>query len=195
MSYAIAHPEILKETVASRKGTTMKIVMLYDQIQSGLGAKDDRNLPLGILKEPVGPAVMMENLLKQVGGKVVATLYCGWGTYGDNPDEVARKLVAMCHKINPDVVMCGPTFNYAEYAEMACRVASDIEAAGKIHALAAVSQENTDAIERYKDKVLIVKTPKKGGTGLNEALKNMCLVAKALVDGEDTTQLKQEACF
>ena len=92
MSYAIAHPEILKETVASRKGTTMKIVMLYDQIQSGLGAKDDRNLPLGILKEPVGPAIMMESLLKQVGGKVVATLYCGWGTYGDNPDEVARKL-------------------------------------------------------------------------------------------------------
>ena len=28
----------------------MKIVMIYDQIQSGLGAKDDRNLPLGILE-------------------------------------------------------------------------------------------------------------------------------------------------
>ena len=49
---------------------------------------------------------------------------------------------------------------------MACRIASDLEAGGKVHALAAVSQENTEAIERYRDKVLIVKTPKKGGTGL-----------------------------
>lgn len=173
----------------------MKIVMIYDQIQSGLGAKDDRNLPLGILKEPVGPAIMMESLLKQVGGKVVATLYCGWGTYADNPDEVARKLVAMCHKISPDVVICGPTFNYAEYAEMACRVAADLEAAGKVRALAAVSQENTDAIAKYKDKVTIVRTPKKGGTGLNEAFKNMCLVAKGLVDGTDISDLKANACF
>lgn len=173
----------------------MKIVMIYDQIQSGLGAKDDRDLPLGILKEPVGPAVMMEGFLRQVGGKVTATLYCGWGTYAENPDEVARKLVAMCHKINPDVVMCGPTFNYGEYAEMACRVAADIEAAGKVRALAAVSQENVEVIERYRNKVAIVRTPKKGGTGLNEALKNMCLVAKGLIDGDDITDLKREACF
>lgn len=173
----------------------MKIVMIYDQIQAGLGAKDDRDLPLGILKEPVGPAVMMENLLKQVDGKVVATLYCGWGTYAANPDEVARKLVAMCHKIGPDVVMCGPTFNYAEYAEMACRVAADLEAAGKVRALAAVSEENAESIERYRDRVTIVRTPKKGGTGLNKALENMCRIAKGLVDGTDITALKQEACF
>ena len=42
----------------------MKIVMIYDQIQSGMGAKDDRMVPLGILKEPVGPAIMMEPYLK-----------------------------------------------------------------------------------------------------------------------------------
>lgn len=173
----------------------MKIVMIYDQIQAGLGAKDDRNLPLGILKEPVGPAVMMEGALKQAGGKVVATLYCGWGVYTDNPDETARKLVAMCHKINPDVVMCGPTFNYAEYAEMACRVAADLEAAGQVRALAAVSEENAETIERYRDKVTIVRTPKKGGTGLNKALENMCQVAKGLVEGADIAALKREACF
>lgn len=173
----------------------MKIVMIYDQIQSGLGTKDDRSLPLGLLKGPVGPAIMMESLLGQVGGRVVATLYCGWGTYGSNPAEVAGKLVAMCHKISPDVVMCGPAFDYAEYAEMACRVAADIESAGKAHALAAVSQENAETIDRYKDRVLIVKTPKKGGTGLNDALRNMCLIARALTEGTDMAQLKRRACF
>lgn len=171
--------------------------MVYDQIQAGLGAKDDRGLPLGILREPVGPAVMMENLglLKQVGGTVVATLCCGWGTYAEDPDEVARKLVAMCHKVKPDVVMCGPAFSYAEYAEMACRVAADLEAAGEVRALAAVSEENVRSIERYRGKVAIVRTPGKGGTGLNRALENMCEVARILVAGADISALKREACF
>ena len=52
----------------------MKIIMIYDQIQSGAGIKDDHMVPLGATKDPVGPAVMMEPYLKKVGGRVVA---CG----------------------------------------------------------------------------------------------------------------------
>lgn len=173
----------------------MKIVMIYDQIQSGLGAKDDKMLPLGLLKEPVGPAVMMESYLKQADARVLATLYCGNGTYMADPDEVARKLVAMVHKLNPDFVMCGPAFNYAEYAEMCGRVAADIQSAGKIPALAAMSEENTATIERYRNLVPIVRTPKKGGIGLNEALKSMVDLARATVDGADVAALKERACF
>lgn len=173
----------------------MKIVMIYDQIQSGLGAKDDKMLPLGILKEPVGPAVMMENYLKQVDGRVMATLYCGNGTYMANPDEVARKLVAMVHKLNPDFVMCGPAFNYAEFAEMCGRVAADIQAAGSIPALAAMSEENAETIERYRNLVPIVRTPKKGGIGLNESLKAMCELAQAITSGADASAIKAKACF
>lgn len=44
----------------------MKIIMIYDQIQSGAGIKDDHDIPLGAKKEAVGPAVMMEPFLKKV---------------------------------------------------------------------------------------------------------------------------------
>ena len=43
----------------------MKIIMIYDQIQSGAGIKDDHMLPLGATKDTVGPAVMMEPYLKK----------------------------------------------------------------------------------------------------------------------------------
>ena len=36
----------------------MKIIMIYDQIQSGLGTKDDTMVPLTGKREPIGPAVM-----------------------------------------------------------------------------------------------------------------------------------------
>ena len=46
----------------------MKIIMIYDQIQSGAGIKDDHDIPLGAKKEAVGPAVMMEPFLKKSRG-------------------------------------------------------------------------------------------------------------------------------
>ena len=42
----------------------MKVIMIYDQIQSGAGIKDDHMIPLGAKKEPGGPAIMMEQYLK-----------------------------------------------------------------------------------------------------------------------------------
>ena len=105
----------------------MKIIMIYDQIQSGAGIKDDHDIPLGAKKEAVGPAVMMEPFLKKVDGKVVACLYCGDGTYLKNPDEVSRKLCAMVNKLKPDVVMCGPCFNYLNYGKIFQYPAKELE--------------------------------------------------------------------
>ena len=173
----------------------MKIIMIYDQIQSGLGTKDDTMVPLTGKKEAIGPAVMMEPFLKEVDGHVLACLCCGNGTFLANPDTVSRKLCAMVNKLQADVVMCGPAFNYADYAAMCARVACDINAATKAKAFAAMSAENADTIREYKDKVYIVETPKKGGLGLNDALRNMCAMARALADGEATGALKEKCCF
>lgn len=173
----------------------MKIIMIFDQIQSGLGTKDDTMVPLTGKKDPIGPAVMMEPFLKEVDGHVIACLCCGNGTYLADSDEISRKLCAMVKKLNPDVVMCGPAFNFVDYAEMSARVAYEINHNTDAKAFAAMSEENSDTICAYKDKVSIVKTPKKGGLGLNDALKNMCSLAKALADGTDTTELTQRICF
>lgn len=174
----------------------MKLVMIFDQIQSGLGTKDDTMVPLTGKKEPVGPAVMMQPFLKEIDGRVIACLCCGSGTYLADPDEVSRKLCAMVKKLQPDVVVCGPAFNYADYAAMCARVAFDILAATGVRALAAMSEENTDTIAEYKDRICIVKTPKKGGLGLNDSLKHICQVAKAMADGgTGLEKLKKEVCF
>lgn len=173
----------------------MKIIMIYDQIQAGAGIKDNHDVPLGAKKEAVGPAIMMEPFLKKVDGKVVACLYCGDGTYAANPDEVSRKLVAMINKLKPDVVMCGPCFNYLGYGKMAARVAYDINQNTDIPALAAMSEENEETIAEYKDKVHIVKTPKKGGVGLNESLDGMCQLAQAMVQKSDTNAIASKYCF
>lgn len=173
----------------------MKIIMIFDQIQSGLGTKDDTMVPLTGKKDPIGPAIMMEPFLKEVDGHVIACLCCGNGTYLADPDEVSRKFCAMVKKLNPDIVICGPAFNFLDYAAMSARVAYDINQTVGIKAFAAMSEENKETIAEYKDKVAIAKTPKKGGLGLNDALKNMCKLAKAMTDGSDTSELKKQICY
>ncbi len=170
----------------------MKIVMIYDQIQSGAGTKDDKMVELNIKQELVGPAIMMEQYLKEIDGNVVATLYCGNGYYMVNKDEVIRKLTAMSEKLGADVVMCGPSFNYLEYSQMAAEVAENINKKTSIKAIAAMSEENIETIEKYKNEINIIKTPKKGGTGLSESLKNMCHVAKDMYENKD---IDKSVCF
>ena len=139
---------------------------------------------------------MMQPFLKEMDGHVIACLCCGNGTYLADPQEVSRKLCAMVKKLQPDVVICGPAFNFLDYGAMAARVADDINTTTGVKAFAAMSEENVDTIQEFKNKVAIVKTPKKGGLGLNDALKNICKMAKAMVEQDPALEkLKQEVCY
>ena len=173
----------------------IKIIMLFDQIQSGLGTKDDKMVPLGGSKELLGPSIMLQPFLKEIDAKIVACLYCGNGTYNENPEEVSKKLCDKIEKLNPDIVICGPAFNYADYANMCAKVSYEINKKTSVKSFAAMSVENEETISKYKDEILIVETPKKGGVGLNDSLKKISLVAKKLYDNEDIAKIKDELCF
>ena len=159
--------------------------MIYDQIQAGAGIKDDHMVSLGLNKGVVGPAIMMEPFLKRVNGNVLACLYSGDGFYKENKEEVSRKLCAMVAKLQADIVICGPCFDYKGYAQMAAEVAADINA----------KAECEEVIDAYKDKVRIVKMPKKGAPGLNQALEGMCELAYAMAKREDEDALAKEYCY
>lgn len=173
----------------------MNVVMIYDQIQAGVGTKDDKMVPLQGKKATLGPAVMMESLMKDVGGHVVACLYCGTGFFQEDRETNSRKLCGMVQKMGADVVICGPCFNYKDYAEMAAQVAVEINTKTAIPAISAMAEEVADVIQEYKDRLLIVKMPKKGGTGLNDALRNILKVAKIAADKGDKEEAKINYCY
>lgn len=160
----------------------MNVIMILDQVQSGYGTKSDKMIPLTGTKEIVGPGIIMKPYLNEIDANIVATLYCGTGTYIENPSEVSRKICGMIKRLKPDVVICGPSLSYADSASMCAKVAYDIVTTTNTKALAAISVDSLEVIDMYKDKVTIVKTPNKGESGLRESFKNICIVAKRLVD-------------
>lgn len=173
----------------------MKVMMIFDQTQAGLGGKESPDLPMGGKAMALGACGMFHNFLEENGGKVIATLYCGDGTFNADPETNAKKFAAMAKKFQPDVVICGPCFNYAGYGMMAAKTALTINQHTDIPAFAIMSQECEQAIAQFKDQVTILKMPKKGGIGLNESLSNMCRFAKLLADGADTSAFVAEHAY
>ncbi len=157
----------------------MKVLLFFDQTQSGYGGKERPDVPLGVDKGGIGSYTMFERFVKDVDATVIGTMHCGNGYFFDNQEEVVRKIVGLTNKLKADVVICGPCFNYADYAHMSAIVAEAVEKDSEAKSIVVCSQENESTITEFKDKVTIVKMPKKGGTGLNESLKNMMEIAKA----------------
>lgn len=170
-----------------------KIVMILDQIQAGAGGKEKNNIPPAGKSSPLGPGIMMEPFLDE--SKVIATLFCGDEFFINNEEDVTNKMIAMVKKLNPDVVICGPSFNYENFSKMSAILCKNINDKTNISAFAAMSEENIDIINEYKNDICIVKTPTKGGIGLNDSLNNICKLAKSMANKEDITLMKEEFCY
>lgn len=157
-----------------------KIVLVLNQTQAGQGGEENSSLPLAGKKGALGPGIMMEPYLKEFDAKIIATLFCGDQNYLDNKEENSKKIAAMAKKLEADVIICGPAFNYERFGEMCGHLIKFLKEHSSIPCVGAMSEDNT-AYNKYKDYDLVI-TPKKGGIGLNDALRNIVKRAVEICD-------------
>lgn len=174
----------------------MNIVLIFDQGLAGAGGKSNPNVGLTAVKGGIGSALMMESHFAKTGAHVSATLYCGNEYFLNNQEEVVMKMTAMVKKVKPDFVVCGPCFNFPDYALMAAMISASILENTDIRSCAMMSVENGETIENYKDKTPIVKMPKKGGTGLNDSFADLCELIKATVQqSKELESIRKRVCY
>lgn len=174
----------------------MKIVLIFDQGLAGAGGKSNPNVGLNAVKGGVGSALMLESHFTKIGANVAATLYCGNEFFLNNQEEVVKKMTAMVKKVQPDFVVCGPCFNFPDYAKMAAMISASVLENTDIPSCAMMSVENAETIETYKDRTPIVKMPKKGGTGLNDSIAALCDLISATVNHSDEVEsIKHKVCY
>ena len=78
----------------------MRLVMILNQIQAGMGTKDDVHVPLTATKEVIGPGVTLKPLLAEHEQNLLVTIYMGEQTYRDAPVVVQRKIKGMLQRLN-----------------------------------------------------------------------------------------------
>lgn len=165
----------------------MKVILFFDQLQAGKGGKYDKNVPLGLEKGGVGSYGMFSQYLKEKQMTVVCTIYCGAEYYFANQDDVYQKITNLIKKVNADIVIAGPCFDFMDYAKMASDLCAKLTKQHVCDALVACSKENVETIEQYKTQFPIVKMSKKGEVGLNDSLKNMVTIAHQVVENNTLT--------
>lgn len=174
----------------------LNVIVILDQIQSGLGGKEKAGTPYGGKKIAMGSADTIEREIEKKSGKVLGTFYCGTDYYEQNKKIVQNKFAKMTEKMEANVVIAGPTYDYPEFSRMACELADYIEKNTKTPVILAIAQEkNANLIEEYKDKLTIVKMPKKGGIGLSKTIKNLTKGCEIIVNGDDKDAFKTEFCY
>ncbi|MGL5417649.1 MAG: GrdB-related putative oxidoreductase [Clostridium sp.] len=171
-----------------------KIVLIMNHVQAGMGSDENADLKPSGKKSVIGPGKMMEPYFEKLGLKIEGTLYCGDKYYSENKEEVLKKFTAMAKKLGADVVICGPALHYPNFGEMVGGITEAINENSDVKAFAAMSEENP-AKEKYKDKIIIVKTPKKGEVGLNQSIENICEMASKLANNENIDEFKSKVCF
>ncbi|MDO5089076.1 MAG: GrdB-related putative oxidoreductase [Leptotrichiaceae bacterium] len=167
----------------------MRVVLFFDQIQSGTGGKENANVELAVEKGGIGSYMMFEEYMKEIGASVLATTYCSDSYFRENRETVLSKMESLLNKVKANILLCGPCFNYYGYAQMSAVLAEYIGQNTECIPVVVCSEENGDIIEKYKNKITIVKMPKKGGVGLRESLKNMSKVIKVIYNKEDRASI------
>jgi len=174
----------------------MKVIIILDQIQAGLGGKERADTPLGGQKIALGTADTVAKSLAKVDGQVIGTFYCGTDYYQENRELVQSKFAKMAVKMAADVVIAGPTYDYPEFSRMACELAQAIQTETSLPVLVASAiDKNADLIAEYKTTLPIVKMPKKGGTGLSDSFEHLALGCQVATSGGDMSAFKQEYCY
>ena len=174
----------------------MKVVLIFDQGLAGAGGKSNPNVGLTAVKGGIGSSLMLEPHFEKIGAQVAATLYCGNEYFQNNEEEVVKKMTAMAKKVNPDFGLCGPCFNYPDYARMAAMISTSILENTDIKSCAMMSVENGDTIAAFKDKTPILKMPKKGGTGLNDSFADLCEFMKCMVEqSAELENVRNRVCY
>lgn len=174
----------------------MKIALIFDQGLAGAGGKSNPNIGLEFAKGGIGSAFILEPHFNKINARTVATLYCGNQYFIANKEVVVKKMTAMVKKINPDAVVCGPCFNFIDYGLMSAMITNSININTSIPAITMMSEENKETISEYKDKIKIIKMPKKGGVGLTESLDNLGLWLDAKVNGKvELVEIEKKICY
>lgn len=175
-----------------------RILMVYDQIQSGYGTKEQRMLPLEITRDLIGPAARMERVLRKYNLRVVGCISCGAGVYIRKPDEVLRKIAGLARLFRADAVICGPCFRYGESALMSASAAKCVQNRSGIAAIAWMSRENERVIFQYHRDIPIVDCPDKGEGSLSRSFEQVCRLCAALIDEPQSgkaEKLKARICL
>ena len=160
---------------------TYRIVHYINQFYAGIGGEDMADHKPELREGFVGPGMQIEKLFEGEG-KIVGTVICGDGYYGEHTDQARMECLEMIKGLQPDILFAGPAFNAGRYGFACGDIAATVGEELKIPTVTAMYPENP-GVELYSKKTYIATTSD-SARGMAKAIPAMAGIGKKLLNGE-----------
>lgn len=155
----------------------IRVVHYVNQFFAGKGGEDKADIPLAIIKGPLGPGIGLEKEFHGQG-KIEATIYAGDNFANEHPDQFAEAALEKLKEVNPDVLVAGPAFNAGRYGIACGLILQTAQEKMGIPGVTALSPDNP-AVEMYRRTIYVVPTAS-SVAGMAKALPSLARLALRL---------------
>jgi len=119
----------------------IRVVHYINQFFAGLGGEEMASALPEARDGAVGPGVALQASLAP-GAKIVGTVVCGDGYYGEHTDDARERCLALIMEMKPDILIAGPAFGAGRYGFACGDVAASLSERFGITAAACMHAEN-----------------------------------------------------
>lgn len=134
-----------------------RVVCYVNQFFGQIGGEDMAHVGFSVKEEPVGPAMLFQNLLKE-DCDVVGTVICGDNYFAENTEKAVAEGVELVRQLKPDLFIAGPAFNAGRYGISCGNMVSAVGRELGIPTVTGMYPENP-AVDLFRKDTYIVKTP------------------------------------
>jgi glycine reductase len=163
----------------------MKAVHYLNQFFAGMGGEEAAGSAPARIEGAVGPGKGLE----QHGLSIAATLACGDDFFGEHEDAALAELLRWLGELEPDVLVCGPSFGSGRYG-YACGLLAREAARRGIPAVCGMDPESP-GVAAAEGAAYVVPTST-NVAGMREALPRIAALASQLGAGEEPGRPEDE---
>ncbi len=168
---------------------TIKVVHYINQFFANIGGEEKADHQPEYREGVVGPGLGLQQAFGD-SAKIVGTVICGDGFYGEHTDEARAKCLEMIKAQKPDLVIAGPAFNAGRYGFACGDIAASVAAELGIPTVTSMYHENP-GVELYHKKTYIVPCAD-SARGMGKALPVMAKLGLKLANGEKMGPASEE---
>lgn len=160
---------------------SIRIVHYLNQFFGQIGGEDKAGISPLVKLGPVGPGVLLQNLVKD-DGEVVGTVICGDNYFVEHEEATLSEVLEQIASLHPDVVVAGPAFNAGRYGPACGTICKGVQEQLGIPAVTGMYPQNPglDIFQRY---IYCIETPN-SAVGMGKSMPKMASLALSLARGE-----------
>lgn len=166
-----------------------RVVHYINNFFAGIGGEEKADIPPQLKEGAIGPGLALAAGLGN-DYEIVATVICGDSYFGENLESAKKELMDMIKEFKPDLFVAGPAFNAGRYGTACGTMALEVEKELNIPVITAMYPENP-GVDMFRKDLYIIETAISAAS-MKSAVKNICLLAKKLVNKEEILSGSEE---